>query len=433
MMQTKHLRISTSMFLLKSLIIILLSNGFITNFLSFSGINSGTLIIDLIVIIITLHFIISLANLIRLTPQFNITYATLFLLWLFLIFATLTKTLFFDHNPISERLLGIRNNIIYSIPLFYIPVVFRDDKKIEEILSFFIKVSLVLIVFSYFQFAFSAILPESLLALKGDSPFGFYGSTIVRPTALLGNTIIYSSFTVIVFSLVLAKYLYSPERKYLIMLVMIAIANALTLTRAALVGLIIVLIVALILRYARFTYTFIKKVVGFALLSLFIFSSVIFLYRDSFFLARMAGKDPNSKGSNQEHFQQINDAFTYVLKHPIIGAGVGTQGPSGDAESKIITDGYWLQLLLENGILLGFFYATFYGLCLLFSLLTFYRTDNILLKQLSMAFICFSCYFYAASLLNSAFIGRINFIVYWTIIGLIIAQNWNLKRDRTHA
>ncbi|MHC2990789.1 hypothetical protein OB13_04035, partial [Pontibacter sp. HJ8] len=119
-----------------------------------------------------------------------------------------------------------------------------------------------------------------------------------------------------------------------------------------------------------------------------------------------------------------------LKKHYIAGAGVGSQGASGDPAKKIITDGYWFQLLLENGILLGLLYFAFYVSCFLFALLSFYKTDNLLLRQLCMAFIAFSTYFYAASFLNSGFAGRTNFVIYWVIFGLLVAQYIIVKYSR---
>nr|WP_157593199.1 hypothetical protein [Rufibacter tibetensis] len=125
----------------------------------------------------------------------------------------------------------------------------------------------------------------------------------------------------------------------------------------------------------------------------------------------------------------IENSISYLKEHYLVGSGIGSQGPSSNPETVIITDGYWFQLFLENGLLLGFFYVTFYFLCFYYVLQAYFKSKNDHLRYLCLAFIGISVYFYAASFFNSAFIGRINFILYWILFGLIMAQRLILKKN----
>ncbi|MHC2991369.1 hypothetical protein OB13_07160, partial [Pontibacter sp. HJ8] len=228
--------------LLKLMIATLLFNGFISNFLSFSSTNLGTVFIDAFILLLILHLALKLIAGYYSGLMLKRLYFNMLVLWGILVFLTFLKLLFLDATPLAERLLGVRNNIVYMIPLIYIPLFFKKEEDVEGVVAFFLKTSLVLVVFSIVQYLFSARLPESLLVLRGETVFSFYGTTIARPTALLGNTIIYASFTLIIFSFYLAKYLYDSKSSYLFILLIISLANIVTFTRASIVGMVLVVL-----------------------------------------------------------------------------------------------------------------------------------------------------------------------------------------------
>ncbi|WP_197088642.1 O-antigen ligase family protein [Rufibacter radiotolerans] len=271
-----------------------------------------------------------------------------------------------------------------------------------------------------------------MLALRGEGVFTFFNKSLVRPTALLGNTIIFSSFTIILFSFFLIRYLHTRGKLYLIWMAIAAAANFLTYTRAALVGLALAGGTILFLHYGKLSLQFIIKLFLVVLLA---FAAVVFVgyfYKDSFLVQRVTGTEASTVSSTNQHFEEINNSIEFLQKHPLAGAGIGTQGPGGNIERKIITDGYWFQLFLENGFVLGIFFLAFYFLSFLYALLNLYSTKDLFLKELCVSFIAFSVYFYLANFINSAFVGRVNFILYWVIFSLLLAQNFTVK-DRNHA
>lgn len=413
-------KVSLSALFVNAIIIAILLSGFFTNFLSFSQVNAGTVLIDFILSLLLLHLLLlyaySMYNKVRVDKVYYSILGGVSILLLL----TLGKLIFLDRNPLSEKLLGLRNNLIYITPLLYIPFFFKKQKHVIKTLNLLLALGLFLVLFSYFQSVFSTVLPTSLMVLRSEGTFGFWGSTIIRPTALVGNTIIFSSFTIILFSFYLAKYLYSHSKKTLFILLFIAVATILTFTRAALVGLVLVILVGLYIRYGRLSISFILKVFSIVLLICTISIGAFFAFKDTLIIKRFTGQDINSMQSNNEHFSQINAAVSYLNQHPLAGAGIGSQGPSGGV-NKIITDGYWFHLYLENGIILGTLYLFFYLSCFTFAFREFNRTHSVFQKQLCMAFICSSTYFGAASFLNSAFAGRTNFIIYWVLFGLLVS------------
>jgi len=416
-------KIPVAQFLVKAIIIILLFSGFITNFLPASFKGLSTAIIDFLFVAVLIHLLIHLIYGYFHTRRVDKTFFKIASIWLFLFFCTVLKLSFLDNNPIVERILGLRNNLIYAVLIIYIPFLIKIEKRLYVIYNLLLTIGLFLVVFSLLQFSLASKLPESLMVVRGESNFSFYGTSIIRPTALIGNTIIFASFTIILFSAYLAKYLYKPKRKDLFLIALIATANIFTFTRASLVGMVLVFIVTFFLRYGRFTVSFIRNI---AIIFVTIIISALmlgYIYQDSFIIRRLTGQEASTQGSTNEHINQIIHSVKYLKQNYIAGAGVGSQGASGAMEDKIITDGYWFQLFLENGIVLGLFYFIFYSYCIIYAIRSFYSSDNIWIKQLCITFIASSAYFFFASFLNSAFAGRPNFIVYWLLFGLIISQN----------
>ncbi len=423
-------RVVVSTYIIKLLIFGLLYSGFITNFLSVTQINSGTLLIDLLVVLLLLHLSFKLIAGYYIKLRINKVYFYFLIFWLLLLLLSTIKLFLIDSTPITEGFLGVRNNLFYMAPLLYIPLFFKRTSSVTDILKLFLHLGLCLTVFSFVQFFLSSKLPDSLLVLRGESVFGFYNTDIVRPTALLGNTIIYASFTLVLFAFYLTRYLYHRKRTHLFIIFMIGLANLLTFTRASIVGLVIVVLVCVFLKYARPTLLFTIKIVCIILTLSTIVSIGFYLNKNSFLVQRLTGKEASTQGSTNEHITQIKNAVLYLKEHPIAGAGVGSQGASGDPSKKIITDGYWFQVMLENGVPLGLLYVLFHFICPLFALTSFYRTEDLLLKKLCMAFVAVSAYFFAASFLNSGFAGRANYISYWLIFGTLIAQYIIVKKSQ---
>ncbi|MFD1753721.1 O-antigen ligase family protein [Rufibacter sediminis] len=423
-------RISLSSTLLVSLLVSLLFSGFIKNFLSLPSLSLGAVLVDLFIALQVVHTVLVLVFHYQAQNKLDRTYLLLALFWCILLLFTLAKLSLVDANPIREKVLGLRNNLIYCFPMFYLPLLLQKENQVRKSLSLLLAIGLFLCLFGIFQFTFASRLPLSLLVLDGESAFKFYDQAITRPTALLGNTIIFASFTLLLFCLLFTKYLAQPKKTYLFYLALVLITNVLTYTRASLAGFLLCSIAILLLHYGRFTVEYLLKLVVGLMVTLTLLLSIGYHYRDSFIIKRLTGREASTQYSNEGHFSMIENALLYLQDHPLAGSGVGSQGPGATAENVIIPDGYWFQLLLENGILLGLLYLAFYLLCFVYVLLVFQKTQSVFLKQLCLTFIGISVYYYAASFINSAFIGRVNFILYWVMFGLVMAQHLIIKKQQ---
>jgi hypothetical protein len=406
----------------KLLIVGLLFSGFITNFLSVTQTNLGTVLIDLLILAMLLHLSFKLYAGYYQRVVVQKVYFNFLAAWVILLLISGLKLFLIDSNPLTERLLGMRNNLLYMLPFLYAPLFFKSEESIAGVIRLLLGLSLVPVVFSIAQFYIGFQLPESLLVLRGEEVFSFYGTTIVRPTALLGNTIIFASFTLIIFALYLAKYYYLGKKRYLLIMAVIGFANILTLTRASITGLAIVIVVCFFLYYLKPTLLFVLKLTGLILLLAVIVWGTIRLFEDTFFVQRLTGEEVTTQSSTAVHYQQIDESASFFKKHYLAGAGIGSQGASGNPATKIITDGFWIQIIVENGIIIGSLYILFHVAAALFALWAFFWSRNPQLRQLSMAFVAFSAYFFAASILNSGFAGRANFISYWLLFGILLAQ-----------
>ncbi|GGK70826.1 O-antigen ligase family protein [Rufibacter glacialis] len=422
-------RLSLSYVFLVTLILLLLFNGFITNFLSFTSFGLGTLLVDLLIMLQIAHLVLTLVYLYFTNQKIDKEWYLLAGIWLVLLLLTLAKLLFIDDNALRDRVLGLRNNLIYCLPVVYLPLFLQKEHLIKKSITFLLTGGVFLCLFAVFQFVFSSHLSLTWLVLRGEGAFSFYDQDITRPTALMGNTIIFASFTLLLFSLLFSKYITQRKRIYLLILAIVLTANYFTYTRATLVGFLLIGMAILVLHTGRWTVHYALKVI----VSLSILLSLIFglgyYFRDTFLVKRVTGRELSTISSNEGHFSMIDESILYLKEHYLAGSGIGSQGPSANPDTVIITDGYWFQLFLENGLPLGLVYLAFYLFCLLYALQAFLKTKNLLLKQLCLAFLGLSVYYYAASFINSAFIGRVNFILYWVLFGLIVAQRLITKKS----
>ncbi|WP_207431163.1 O-antigen ligase family protein [Sabulibacter ruber] len=422
-------KISLSYCVVVCSIITLLFSGFIKNFLSPSFLNLGTLLVDLLIVFQLIHIILVFTFFYIYGRKIDREYLLIAAFWAFLLLLTLGKIFFVDENSIKERISGLRNNLFYCLPVIYIPLLFQKERYISRSIHILLGAGLILCLYAIFQYTFASSLPLSFLAPKGEGAFMFYQQEIIRPTALVGNTIIFASLTLFLFCLVFTKYITHKKKVYLLFLCLILTANILTFTRATMIGFFLSGSVILVLYYGRFTLLYTIKLFAITSILLSVLLVLGFQYKDTFIVKRLTGREASTISSNEGHFSMIDNSIIYLKKHYLAGSGVGSQGPSGDPENVIITDGYWFQMFLENGVPLGILYLLFYVFCLLYALQVLFKTNSILLKQLCLAFLGVSVYFYAASFINSAFIGRVNFILYWILFGLIMALRLITKRN----
>jgi hypothetical protein len=424
--------------------IIVFFNGFISNFVfPYNYPKTGTLLIDfyliflifvgIIIILSRSHFkthfeIYNQLNLlipIFRNRGFEIASNKLsFIKWpLINIIATVISLafvipVFLNNEPSIERILGYRNYIFYMMIYFFIQP-FLSSNNIHKFVVFLLMIlGFILAVFSIIQGSFASYLPIELLVLVGEDTFSFYESDIIRTTALIGNTIIFSVFLLIILQLFIRHYLLLKSTIVLFGSIVIVIAIVLTYSRAAIAG----CVLTIILQNYYFGKFNIKKIILTVLFIVVTTLSYLSFSDDYFLFRRLIGTEVSTYYSTVIHLEQIRNSLDVIKDNPLAGIGLGSQGKSSKSE-KIITDGFWFQLFLELGIPLSLLYLLNIYLCARIALTRSRITLNPYVKIASDSFLCITILFIFINFLNSAFSSPIVYLIYWTIFGLAIYKN----------
>lgn len=391
-------------------IILTTANGFIANFIS-PSINSIT--IDLLILInFTLLFYKHPDDLGFIKYHYFLIFTFFFYIaWCFLL-------VLLGVNPLIEKILGFRNSTIYLIfPLLVISLI-REKNSSIKIFKYINFCGAFVSIFGITQYAFSSNLPRTFLAVGDDQLFGFFGSSLIRPTALLGNTIIYSGAVVISFVTSLSMYIGTKKNLYLLFSFISLLAAYASYSRSAIAGLVVCALLTALL-YMENIYQSLKAIIpmiGF-------FSVLILLYSffapDSFgfILSRMLSQESTTESSDLVHLIEISTAVELAADNFLFGIGLGTQGQSGYSGLKVITDGFWWQLVLET----GFVGALLYLLIVLYIFIRIYKSRFQLAapeRYILVAPMVLLIYFHTASFINSSILGRFNFFSLWLLCAI---------------
>jgi O-Antigen ligase len=391
---------------------IVIFNGFITNFSNIESISLGTVMIDLFYLLLIFFVLFNIVE-----KKIYIHKRVLFVYALFILISVLAmlKMLLVDSNPLVERLLGFRNNLYYSLVFILITSLIQKKESVEYFLRLTLKMGIVLCIFAIIQFYFSDFLPSKLLVLKDENVFTFYETTIIRPTGLVGNTIIFGGFLIVLYSITFSCLLAYKKNKYIFYTIIIIFTNILTFSRASIIGMILITWILFIL----FNPSFLKNFI-FLIVSLLVFFLIFFFYNDSFLFQRLLNQEITTKQSTDEHLIEIRNSISSIIEHPFTGVGLGTQGPSGNPQEKIISDGAWFQFLLEYGIPIFSIYIIFIICNIIFAFNMLKKSKYTISKVIAANFIAINSYFFLANFLNSSFSSRIIQILYWSIFGYLL-------------
>ena len=402
--------------------------GFLTNAIPWTTFNFGTLVVDILYIVIGVFSVLHLrrANRERLhalrVPL--ILYAVYSAWCLFL--------MFYGDNSFHDRAMGFRNNVIY--PGIWIPLaLFGRTICFRRIAAGIFYGGLAACALAIVQAFYSEKMPELLLTLHGtDQHFGFYGTNIFRVTGLVGNPLVFAGFSSF---MVLLGYMFlsfeSRRRaRFLVWLPLVAMYYTYTRTSN----------VALLLTWG-FAWTvwttiplwrrFVRGVFVIAFLGVMLFGGCFGpeLFRQNFFFSRMSGTEVTSQGSTNDHIDSLKNGLAAWKRHPFCGVGLGSQGYSvKDHAGTFGGDGVYLALLLETGGV---------GLALTFAIL-FWFLSQMMVRfaaaprgspsyRMYGTLLLTAGYFAMASVLNSAFTARTNLCLYWILVGVMFAR----QADRT--
>ena len=397
--------------------------GFITNAVPWTSFNFGTLVVDILYVLIGGFAVLRIRSVDRerlkalRTPL--ILYAAYSAWCLFL--------MFYGDNSFRDRVMGFRNNVIY--PGIWIPLALLGRavsfRRVASIIFYGGMASCVLAIIQAF---FNAKMPELLLTLHGtDQHFGFYGTDIFRVTGLIGNPLVFSGFSSFMVLLGYMFLSFEARRRARFLIWLPLIAMYYTYTRTSNVALLLTwgfawsiwTTIPLWRRFIRIAFVL-------AFLAVMLFGGCFGpeLFRQSFFFSRMSGTELTSQGSTEDHIEAAAKGLAAWAQHPICGIGIGSQGYSvKDHTGTFGGDGAYLALLLETGGV-GFILAFAILGWFLWRMMVRFAASPRAGPSYRMygALLLTAGYFAMASVLNSAFTARTNLCLYWILVGAMFSR-----------
>ena len=394
--------------LMNAIIILVTFRGFIDNFII-----SGTLLVDAVFVCILIWCVIRL-----LTGKINFKYykyVLLYLFWIILCCIIAVFQVIANKTTFYAALIGIRSNNIYTL-LFLFVILFCNKDDISRYYKLFINCGIVICLFAIFQFLGRNWLPEKLLILKDEDVFTLYESGIIRVTGLMGNTIIFGGYSIVLFSLVWADLIVNSFKsvKLWIKLIIIVLANLLTFSRASVAGMVGVFALELII-YGAMQGKFIRYF-GAMICLLFIALILTFtVFRNSIVVQRILGLNPSwNSGSDEGHFAMIAEAINVIKMNWLFGIKMGVS-------NEIITDGCFWAYIVEWGVFV-------FGIYCIVIIMLVYRAIRIANKcdkwqcKINLGYIGIIAYFFIFSFINSAYSARSIIIFVWMIAGMMLVS-----------
>jgi hypothetical protein len=334
-------------------------------------------------------------------------------------------------EPVSSQVLALRNLIWYAVPAVYCAVAIRSTRGAELVIRAIMRWGLVLAVFGCVQFVLRNTLPGWLLYSKDTELFGYYGSDIIRTTGLIGNSIVFATFLVMLFALWVARSLWRPTVHAFVATMVVALAIMSTLSRnpmacalAIAAGLVLVRVAqGGMARGVRFIYLGLA-VGGLLAIGLMLSTRLQQAIFGSFLWQGVV----HSGNASVTQSTLLHDQFTQLAlasfkAHPWFGIGLGTQSQdsSNAATNLVITDGFHLSLLVEGGLVL----LTVVLVLLLTVLVRLNKARREVPQSLQFAPTALFAYLLSqialAGFYNTGFFGKVPNVLFWVAAGSVIS------------
>ncbi len=345
-----------------------------------------------------------------------------------LLLAVYAALLTHGDESVSDKLIVVRSQVLYaSVALFASAVASRAS--LLRALRLMERLGLGLAIFGIAQFVLRAQLPEWLLVSRDTSLFGYYGTEITRSTALLGNTIVYSNVMLIFGALAWARIARGASTPGAVLRALIFMgAVVVSFSRTAIIGIVFVALVCTFLALMRAGANgLVRIVVGFlvalvAWLGVGQVRDIQASAEDTFLIGGLfLAQNASVRGSTAGHAEFFETAMESFHESPVVGLGLASQvqGSSLSDERRVITDGVWLSLLAEGGIVLvsgqaGFLLVVLGSIALRARRLAEHR-------YLATALVMYLGFQLAVAFwLNSAFFGKAGFLVFWLLFGVVM-------------
>ena len=396
--------------LLKLLIVIVVFNGFLTNYLNIGDFRTGTLVCDAYLVLLVIYCVFIGPRYSKLKRSLRNVYTICFVMFFLVLLVGVLA-----YSSLYQTIAGIRNHVLY-ISVYMIVVCLLGGSDPQEIFRFLLVCMMMICGFAIAQYAFRSVLPEKLLIVQGATGFTIFGVSDYRCTGLVGDMLAMGSFANMTLVL-LALYLYDSGqalRRYLWCLLPIT-AGILTFSRAS-IGLGCALIFMLVFLY------FLQRrdktaliLMGATFIALFAVLLTPFGQR---ILLRFLPNETNI-GSDAGRFGSYLAALNAIAGHPLLGLGFGTQMPSGTGGIRIVTDGHLWECLLEMGIPLFLAMLVFYLSTLLLSIRNRRKPPC---RLYCAAFIILLVYYLIVSVFNSALDARSNMCILMILLGFVVSS-----------
>jgi hypothetical protein len=407
--------------LVKVLVVVAMLSGFI-NLIPAGTFMPATFIIDSIVAAMVVLALITLFR-----------GASLEFWMIALILLLVVSVVLMLHGPeaMGPQFRAVRNQVFYAFAGFYTAVTVRDREGAMSIITLVMRLGLVLAAFACVQFFFRDVLPEWLLFSRDTILFSYYGTDISRSTGLVGNSIIFATLLVLIYSLWLARALWRPRIITFAGTALMAAGIVTTFSRASIIcaALISVGMLAAVIwriRPSRRIPLLASLSLGGALLTIGFLGSEgwrqtltgSFIWHGLFL-----GENATAAGSNRRHYQYATFAVESFNRHPVFGIGLGTQSQYSEnaTSSVVITDGFHYSTLVEGGLFL-FVPTMLFLFAVILRAIRAYHCFPSSAKYIPLAI---ATYFFSqvavAGFINTGFYGKIANLIGWIVFGAMVA------------
>ena len=330
--------------------------------------------------------------------------------------------------PIGEQLTTIRSHALYAFIAIFISIAVRSVRELDRLLLLVMRLGVAFSIFGVLQYVLRGQLPMWLLASSDTRLFSYFGTDITRSNGLMGNTIVYSATLLLFISLWAFKLAQRPNIHSAVATAVVFAAIITTFSRTAIVGAILILLIALLKLLGR---NGIQKLIP-ALLGAAMLGAVIVLalfanpqtsrsISESFIVADLFGeRNASVQGSTAGHDAFLDFALQSFAENPMTGLGIGSQSVATNTSVQI-TDGANLAVAVEGGFFLFVPWVLLIGSAAVAAL----RARRLIAPEyrfVAVGLVVFITYqFGVASFVNSAIIGKTPYLLFWGTFGILMA------------
>lgn len=403
-------RLNVKDFIMIVVIFLVTFRGFIDNFIM-----SGTLLVDCLFVIIAILCVIALFTG-AVNKNFNRKYLIAYIFWFAICCINALWQVLLNKTSVYNALIGIRTNNVYTLLILFVTI-FCNREDIKNYYKLFINFGIIICSFAIFQFLGRNWLPENLLILNGEDIFTLYESGIIRVTGLMGNTIIFGGYAVVLFSLVWAELIVHSFRPAILWLkiAIIVSANMLTFSRASVVGMVGVMSLELLI-FGSARGKLLKYMLTMLAIILIALILALTVFRDSVIVQRIFGFNSSwTDGSDEGHFTMIGDAINAIKQNWLFGTMMGVS-------NEIITDGSFWAYIIEWGIPVFVVYCVLICMLLIRALTNLKRKDRWAMA-INIGYVGMNAYFFVFSFINSAYASRSILVFVWLIAGMMLVTS----------